>query len=342
MTGRDLPGLDLGRLRAHLDAERPGMVRGELRGHLVAGGRSNLTYEVGDGHSTWIVRRPPLGHVLATAHDMAREHRVITALRDTAVPVPRTFALCTDPDVIGAPFYVMEKVEGVPYRTADELARFGPDEVRAIALRLVDTLAELHAVDPAGVGLGDFGRPDGYLARQVKRWKQQLDASRSRDLAGADALHRRLAESVPEQQPAAIVHGDYRLDNVLVDDGQVRAVLDWEMATIGDPLADVGLLLVYQRRHELGGTFVGGVATASGFPSPQEVVARYAERSGRDLSRLGFYLALGYFKSAVICEGIHYRYQQGQTVGEGFDTVGRAVEPLLAAGLQSIDQGGRR
>lgn len=338
-----LPGLDPGRLRAHLDAELPGTVRGELFGRVVAGGRSNLTYEVTDGHRAWIVRRPPLGHVLATAHDMSREHRVITALRDTPVPVPRTHLLCEDPDVLGAPFYVMEKVDGVPYRTADELARFTPGEVREISTRLVDTLVALHDVDPAAVGLRDFGRPDGYLTRQVRRWRTQLDASRSRDLAGADELHRRLADSVPAQQPAAIVHGDYRLDNVLVDDDRrVRAVLDWEMATLGDPLADVGLLLVYQRRHELGGAFAGGVATAPGFLSPDEVVARYAERSGRDLSALDFHIALGYFKSAVICEGIHYRYRQGQTVGEGFDAVGRAVEPLLAAGLDSIDQRGHR
>ncbi|WP_219414938.1 phosphotransferase family protein [Pseudonocardia nigra] len=333
----DLPGLDLPRLRAYLDAELPGTVQGELRGRVIAGGKSNLTYEITDGHGEWIVRRPPLGHVLATAHDMGREHRVISALSATPVPVPRTYALCTDPEVIGAPFYVMEKVEGVPYRTAEELGRFSPEEVRAISTRLVDTLALLHSVDPEQVGLRDFGRPDGYLARQVRRWKQQLDASHSRDLAGAEELHRQLAENVPEQQAAAIVHGDYRLDNALVDDdGRVRAVLDWEMATLGDPLADVGLLLVYQRRHELGGTFTGGVATAPGFLRPDEAVARYAERSGRDLSELGFHLALGYFKSAVICEGIHYRYQQGQTVGAGFDTVGQAVEPLLAAGLAAL------
>jgi aminoglycoside phosphotransferase (APT) family kinase protein len=336
-TGGDLPGLDLCRLRAFLDAERPGMVQDALRGQIIAGGRSNLTYEVTDGHGAWIVRRPPLGHVLATAHDMSREHRVITALRATPVPVPRTYALCTDPDVIGAAFYVMERVEGVPYRSAEALGRFGPDAVGEISTRMVDTLALLHTVDPAAVGLGDFGRPHGYLARQVRRWKQQLDASWSQDLTGAAELHRRLEASVPPQQSAVIVHGDYRLDNLLVDDdGRVRAVLDWEMATLGDPLADVGLMLVYQRRHELGAIFTHGAATAPGFLRPDEVVDCYAAQSGRDVSALGFYLALGFFKSAVICEGIHYRYRQGQTVGEGFDTIGRAVEPLLAAGLEAL------
>ena len=173
-----------------------------LTGRLIAGGKSNLTYEVGDGQRTVIVRRPPLGHVLATAHDMVREHRVITALHDTPVPVPETYAVCPGDEVIGAPFYVMERVEGTPYRLARELEPLGrqPDSGDR-PTRMVDTLVALHAVDPEAVGLGDFGRPDGFLERQVRRWKQQLDASRSRDLAGIDELHARLAASVPEQGP---------------------------------------------------------------------------------------------------------------------------------------------
>ncbi|MGH3266478.1 MAG: phosphotransferase family protein, partial [Trebonia sp.] len=185
----DLPGLDLVRFAAWFNDACPDEIGGPLCGRLVAGGRSNLTYEVSDGTKSWMVRRPPLGHVLATAHDMTREHRVITALRDTGVPVPLTYALCTDPEVLGAPFYVMSKVEGTPYRTADELAVAGPARTRVIAERLIATLARLHAVVPAEVGLADFGRPDGFLARQVRRWKKQLDASRSRPLAGIDELH---------------------------------------------------------------------------------------------------------------------------------------------------------
>src|SRR5262249_52740128 len=154
---------------------------------------SNLTYEVSDGTKSWVVRRPPLGHVLATAHDMAREYRVITALRDTNVPVPVSYALCSDPDVLGAPFYVMSAVNGIVYRTAGQLGAVGPIRARAIAEHMVNTLALLHAVAPAAVGLAEFGRPEGFLARQVRRWKKQLDASRSRTVAGIDELHDLLA-----------------------------------------------------------------------------------------------------------------------------------------------------
>jgi len=331
----DLPGLDLMRFATWFDDVFPGEIGGPMRGRLISGGRSNLTYEVSDGTRTWVVRRPPLGHVLATAHDMGREYRVITALRHTDVPVPLTYALCTDPDVLGAPFYVMSKVDGVPYRTADQLAEVGPIRARAIAEHMIGTLAVLHAVPPAEVGLADFGRPQGFLARQVRRWKQQLDASRSRPLAGTDELHALLAADPPDGSPPAIVHGDYRLDNVLVGaDDKVAAVVDWEMATLGDPLTDVGLLVVYQQMDRLGD---GPMASdAPGYPSVPEVLDLYAARSGRDLSDLGFYIALASFKAAVILEGIHFRYVHGQTVGEGFERIGTLVEPLVAAGLAAI------
>ena len=331
----DLPGLDLARFAAWFDGTCPDEIDGPLRGRLVAGGRSNLTYEVSDGTRSWMVRRPPLGHVLATAHDMGREYRVITALRDTSVPVPLTYALCPDPDVIGAPFYVMSKVEGIPYRRADELAAVGPARTRVIAERLIATLALLHAVVPAEVGLADFGRPDGFLARQVRRWQKQLDASRSRPLAGIDELHALLAADPPDGSPPAIVHGDYRLDNVLVGaDDKIAAVVDWEMATLGDPLTDVGLLIVYQQMDRLGD---GPMASdAPGYPSVPEVLELYAAASGRDLSNLGFYIALASFKAAVILEGIHFRYVHGQTVGAGFEEIGSLVEPLIAGGLTAI------
>jgi aminoglycoside phosphotransferase (APT) family kinase protein len=336
----ELPGLDLDRFRVFFDRACPGQLTGPLTGSLVAGGKSNLTYVVSDGHREWVVRRPPLGHVLATAHDMTREFRVMSALQHTDVPVPRTFALCEDEDVTGAKFYVMERVQGTPYRRADQLRPLGEERTRLISQRCVDTLATLHAVDPVAVGLADFGRPDGFLERQVRRWKKQLDASRSRDLDGADELHALLAGNIPVDQPPAIVHGDYRLDNLLVDDGdRVVAVIDWEMATLGDPLTDVALMLVYQERAtraQIGS--VTDASTAPGSLGPEEVVARYAERSGRDLSAMGFYLGLAAFKLAVILEGIHYRYAHGQTVGTGFDHVGDAVEPLIAAGIASLKE----
>ena len=332
------PGLDLGRLRAHLDRERPGLVRDVLSGRLIEGGRSNLTYDVTDGASRWVVRRPPLGHVLATAHDMAREHRVVTALGDTAVPVPGTVLLCEDPGVIGAPFYVMEFVEGVPYRFARELAAIGPERTRRVVFGLVDTLVALHRVECEEVGLDGFGRPEGFLERQLRRWGRQLDASRSRDLPDIGDLHRLLGDELPPSGPATVVHGDYRLDNVLVgpDDDRVRAILDWEMSTLGDPLTDLGLVVMYSEREAPADSPVPTASGAPGHPSPAELVERYAAGSGRDVSAVAWYTAFAYFKLAVIAEGIHYRYTVGQTVGPGFDQVGALVPGLIERGLTTL------
>jgi aminoglycoside phosphotransferase (APT) family kinase protein len=339
--GQDPPGLDLAAFGAYFTGACPDAAGGRLRASVLAGGKSNITYDVTDGHRHWVVRRPPLGHVLATAHDMAREYRVISALAGTDVPVPATFLLCQDPGVIGAPFYVMEKVDGTPYRTAAQLEKLGAQRTRAVATRMMDTLAALHAVEPGAVGLADFGKPQGFLARQVRRWKQQLDASHSRDLPGAEELHAALAERIPAESGVAIVHGDYRLDNLLIGEGdRITAVLDWEMATLGDPLTDVALLLAYQGlAHLKTGYAVADAAIAPGYPEPAEIADLYAERSGRDLSHLGFHLGLAYFKIAVICEGIYFRYTQGQTLGEGFGDIGAATEPLIQAGLATLKEG---
>jgi aminoglycoside phosphotransferase (APT) family kinase protein len=337
VTQQDPPGLDLTRLRAHLDERAPGLVKGALTGEVVEGGRSNLTYVVSDGGSRWVVRRPPLGHVLPTAHDMAREHKVISGLRTTAVPVPETITLCQDTEVIGAPFYVMEFVEGTPYRSRTELEALGPQRTAAIANSLVDTLVDLHAVVPDEVGLGDFGRPEGFLERQLQRWKKQLDSSRSREIEGAGQLHERLAKHLPDSGPPAIVHGDYRLDNVLVDDeDRITAVLDWEMSTLGDPLTDLALLVAYAERGNANLEVVSNVSTAPGYPGTDEVIARYAQRSGRDISALNWYVGFAFFKLAVILEGIFYRFSQGQTVGAGFDQIGDAVAPLVALGNETL------
>ncbi|MEV6218214.1 phosphotransferase family protein [Nocardia sp. NPDC051833] len=336
----DLPGLDLDRFSTWLRDRVPAM-GSALSGTLIAGGKSNLTYAVSDGRTRWIVRRPPLGHVLATAHDMAREYRVMAALRPTDVPVPTTHALCQDDTVLGAPFYVMEHVEGTPYRTAAELRALGPERTRAISTDLVDTLAVLHAVDPAAIGLADFGRPEGFLERQVRRWKKQLDASHSRELPLADELHARLAADVPTESAVGIVHGDYRLDNVLTDrDDRLAAVIDWEMATLGDPLTDLALMLLYGRlaADRSSGATVADASTAPGFLSESEIIERYTARSDRDMSRFGFYLGLAAFKLAAILEGIHYRHLHGQTVGKGFDTVGAVIDPLLEAGLTALKE----
>jgi aminoglycoside phosphotransferase (APT) family kinase protein len=334
------PGLDLDRLRGLLDHERPGLVNGPLTGRLIEGGRSNLTYSVSDGTATWVVRRPPLGHVLATAHDMRREHRVISALHPTAVPVPNPVLLCEDETVLGAPFYVMEFVEGTPFRTADQLAPLGPRRTRDAVLGLVDTLVELHSVDPAEVGLADFGRPEGFLDRQLRRWGKQLDASRNRELAGIDELHAALGRELPGSPAPTVVHGDYRLDNVLIGpDDKIRAILDWEMSTLGDPLTDLGLLVMYSTRLELPDSPISTTASAAGHPPASEIVERYAARSGRDVSAVSWYTAFAWFKLAVILEGIHYRYTKGQTVGAGFDRIGELVPVFIEHGLTTLQEG---
>ena len=309
-----------------------------LRADLIAGGKSNLTYRVTDGDRAWVVRRPPLGHVLATAHDMTREYRVMSALRDTAVPVPHMVALCEDPDVIGAPFYVMELVEGEVLRTDADLAGRSREDRAELAHQLIDTLADLHSLDPESLGLKDFGHPEGFLERQVRRWGQQLERSRSRDIPGVEELAGDLAARVPASQRATIVHGDYRLDNAIVGpDQRIRAVLDWEMATLGDPLCDVGLLPVYALpTRGIAGVVSDGMGPHNGFPPMEQLIERYAARTGLDVAPLPWYTALGYFKLAVICEGIHYRHAHGQTVGPGFERIGNVVAPLVEAGRQAL------
>ncbi len=336
-------GLDLGALAQFLRSG--GAVRdpgdrpyGELHAQLIAGGKSNLTYRVTDGVHDWVVRRPPLGHVLATAHDMAREHRVMSALAATTVPVPEMVALCEDPAVMGVPFYVMQYVEGAVLRRTAQSAHLTGGQRADIAHRLVDTLAGLHEVDPATVGLSDFGHPEGFLERQVRRWTAQLERSRTREVPGFPELASALAEQVPRSQRASIVHGDYRLDNVLLgEDQQIRAVLDWEMATLGDPLCDLGLLPVYATPAAgVAGVVSDGMGPHNGFPSMDSLVERYAARTGLDVTPLPWYIALGYYKLAVICEGIHARHLAGQTVGPGFDRIGELVPPLVAAGSAAL------
>lgn len=335
-----VPGLDLGPFRDWLSEHWSDAQTVDLQARIIAGGKSNLTYAVEVGDSTLVVRRPPLGHVLETAHDMRREYRVMSALRDTSVPVPRTLAHCDDPTVIGAPFYVMEWVDGTPYRAAAQLGDVGPERTRTIATNFVDALVELHRLDPDEVGLADFGRPDGFLARQTARWRTQLAGSTTRALPAAEELHRRLVDRLPPQGPARIVHGDYRLDNVLVDaEDRAAAVIDWEMATLGDPWTDVALMVVYRRVGELvGGDAVADASTAAGFLDEGEILDRYERGTGTTAQHLDFYLGLAAYKLAAILEGIHVRHQRGQTVGAGFDRVGDVTEPLLDAGITAMKE----
>jgi aminoglycoside phosphotransferase (APT) family kinase protein len=259
--------------------------------------------------------------------------------------VPDPLLLCTDDTVLGAPFYLMSLVPGEVLRSRSQADGLDRQTKNALAATMIDTLADLHAVDPAAVGLADFGHPDGFLARQVRRWAGQLDRSRSRDLPGADDLRDRLAATVPPASPPAIVHGDYRLDNMLVDvaDARVNAVLDWEMATLGDPLTDLGLLVTYWDvlgALKSANPIADAIGPAAGFPTGRQLLDRYAERSSLDLSHLDWYIALACYKLAVILEGIHYRYIQGQTVGAGFDQIGTMVVPLVEHGLATIGREG--
>jgi aminoglycoside phosphotransferase (APT) family kinase protein len=305
-------------LVAHIAGANP-----PLGFELIAGGRSNLTYRVTDatGHC-WVLRRPPISHVLPTAHDMTREYRVITALAPTPVPVPETLGLCTDTSVTGAPFYLMEFIDGLIVRD-EQTALTWLDEGgrRSAGESLADTLAALHAVDVDKIGLGDFAKREGYVDRQLRRWIQQFRSSAepgSPVARGVESVHDRLAASVPVQSSVAIVHGDYRLDNtVLAPDGSVRAVLDWEICTLGDPLADLGMLMVYWAEPGERASLLGASATTlPGFPSRKEICDRYAAASGRDLSTLGYFTAFGYWKLACILQGVYARYAAGATAGD--------------------------
>jgi aminoglycoside phosphotransferase (APT) family kinase protein len=324
-----IEGIDAQRVGAWFAEHVPGAVP-PLRFSLIAGGRSNLTYRVDDaaGHR-WALRRPPTGHVLPTAHDMAREHRIIAALgAHSDVPVAPAVAFCGDESVTGAPFYVMGYVEGRILRDAAAAERLPVAARRRAGEDLVDVLARIHAVDPDAVGLGDLGRRDGYIERQLHRWHTQYERSKmGREVPLIDEMHRRLLAAVPPQQRSTIVHGDYRLDNAaLADDGTVKAVFDWELCTLGDPLADVGLLLVYWSEP---GDPVAALLTAPtavpGFPSRGEVLERYAARSGLDVSGIGFYTAFAYWKLACILQGVYERYVGGAGGGDRSSVDGLAA-----------------
>jgi aminoglycoside phosphotransferase (APT) family kinase protein len=321
-----------------VDGARP-----PLEFERISGGRSNLTYGVTDSKGRrWALRRPPLGKRLASAHDMAREHRIIAALASTDVPVAPAVALCEDESVNGAPFYVMDFVEGPILRTkAEAEERFGEGDRRAIGERVVDTLVAIHAVDPDEVGVGDLGRKEDYVARQLHRWHGQWEKSKTRELELVDDLHERLAARIPEQGRATIVHGDYRLDNmILAASGEVAAVVDWEHCTLGDPMADVGMLLVYwsQPGDELMPLF-DPPTTAAGFPLRADVRERYAELSGRDLSEIDYYVALAFWKLAIILEGVFARYAAGQYGKDkgGYQQFAKVVE-RLAEGADQAEQ----
>ena len=314
------------------------MLGGPLTVTLLAGGRSNLTYLLSDGERRWVLRRPPLGHVLATAHDMTREHRLLAALQATDVPVPRP-VLLADEGLLGAPFYVMEFADGAVLRDRSQLEQLDPSAATALADELIDILARLHQVDASQVGLADLGRPVGYLERQLGRWERQVASSHSRDLPELGQLGKRLGGALPGVQGSAVVHGDYRLDNVVVDttSGRVIAVLDWEMATLGDPLADLASTVVWwDGMSGLDSPVAAVPGDVPGFPDGEHLVRRYAEKTGVKTADLPWYLGFAFYKIACIFEGIHFRTRQGLTVGDGFERLGAMVPDLVDRGHAAL------
>ena len=341
MTTASPPGIDLDSLTPWF-SEHVAPVK-SLSAQIVGHGRSNLTYrvEAEDGRA-WVVRRPPLSHVQKTAHDIAREFRIISALEPTGFPVPQPYALCTDDSVIGAQFYVMEFVDGIIAVDPNEVgAKFDEGDRRKIGEELVDVLVRLHSFHPEEIGLKDFGRPSGYLERQVRRFGEQLETIRYRETKELDDLAKRLQAAIPEERRLGIVHGDYRLDNaILNDEGHMIAVLDWEMCTLGDSLADMGLLQMYWGNPTSSQLNIGATSVMSlpGFPTWEEAAARYEEKSGADLSGLDFYTVLAHFKLGVILENMYKRFLDGGTVGAGFEMIGQQAVVLGKRGLEVADE----
>jgi aminoglycoside phosphotransferase (APT) family kinase protein len=335
-----LEGLDLAALDKHLrsiDIPRSG----ELRGELISGGRSNLTFLVFDDASKWVLRRPPLHGLTPSAHDMAREYKVVAALEGTEVPVAHAVTMRNDDSVLGAPFQMVEFVPGRIVRHAKDLEALGDQAtINACVDALIKVLADLHAIDPESVGLGDFGKPTGYLERQVKRWGGQWDLIKTEDDprdADVKRLHAALGERIPPQSRSSIVHGDYRIDNTMldaVDATKVRAVLDWEMSTLGDPLSDAALMCV--SRHPMFDMVHEAAAWASPLmPSADELAHRYSLAADQPLAHWDFYMALAYFKLAIIAAGIQYRDRMGGGTEYGVK-LGEAIPPLIGMGLDAL------
>lgn len=321
----------------HIDEVEP-----PFQFELIAGGRSNLTFRVEDGAGRALaLRRPPLGHVLESAHDMGREYRVIEAVGRTEVPVPAALALCTDPQVLGADFYVMSFVDGLVPHDLELGMAIPPDERHQLGDHVIEVLAALHAIDPDEVGLGDLGRREDYVGRQLRRWSRQWESSKQRDIPQMEAVATILTERVPSQQRSTIVHGDYRLGNTIVAGGRVQAVVDWELCTLGDPLADLGYLANQWLGPGEATPWRPTATQAGGFASREQMIARYGELTGADLDRIGYYQAFQQWRMAAILEGVYARYRHG-AMGEvpesvDLDELAAAVVRLADEALRQVD-----
>jgi aminoglycoside phosphotransferase (APT) family kinase protein len=335
-----MQGINEERVGAWLNANVPELT-GPYSYSLIAGGRSNLTFLGTDSAGTkFVLRRPPMGHVLATAHDMAREHRIISAVGKSNVPVPRTLGLCTDESVNDAPFYVMSHVAGTVLDSVDRAEPMVPAMRLAASHHLIDVLADLHAVDVDAVGLGDLAKRDGYVERQVKRWTTQWNNSKTRELPAIEEVAKLLAERIPQQKGVAIAHGDYRFGNCLTDieNGRITAVLDWELCTLGDPLADLGYIGVYWSDPGVTQMRANDPSGIEGFPTYASLVERYAVRTGRDVSQVGYYKAFSSFRLAVISEGVYARYLAGAMGNQDYDPtpMKASTENLAESALASM------
>ncbi|MEO6887191.1 MAG: phosphotransferase family protein [Jatrophihabitantaceae bacterium] len=334
-----IPGMDLPAL-GHYLAGAVGCDSNAVVVEMISGGRSNLTYLVTVGARRLVLRRPPLGHVLATAHDIGREFRVMSALHSTGLPVPAMVLFEQDVGILGAPFMLSEFVPGPVIRSAEQARSLTSQQARAVAFDLVDRLVQLHGIDPYAVGLERLGRPAGFMRRQIHRWLEQWQQSAPDDRVPMSRLAEALLERVPEDPAPAIVHGDYRLDNTILeerDPGRIAAIVDWEMSSLGDPMADIGMLATYW--DPLSAQVTGAAHPISGnpgFPSIEELVERYVHARGLTTQDLPFYVAFGNYKLAGIAATIHARYLQGKTVGPEFQTAGQAIPGLVAAGLDTL------
>jgi len=341
--------LDAGALRAWLVGHVPDLAGSTepLAVEQFPGGHSNLTYLVRSGARELVLRRPPFGSQVKTAHDMGREHLVLSRLWTVYPKAPRAFAGCDDPAVIGAPFYVMERVNGVILRhqKLPPGVELPPATMRRLSEAAVDGLAELHAVDAAAAGLGDLGRPQGYVERQVTGWHGRWQKARTDDVPEVDRAFAWLAGHLPRESGAALIHNDYKYDNLVLaadDLTRIAAVLDWEMATLGDPLMDLGTSLGYWMNadDEPGlRALPAGPTTLPGNLTRAEVAERYAARSGRDVSQILFYYAYGLLKIAVIAQQIYFRYKQGLTHDERFAGMIHAVRLLGRQAARAIERG---
>ncbi|MDJ0359594.1 phosphotransferase family protein [Rhodococcus sp. H29-C3] len=335
----ELPGMDTPALKKFL-SDSGVELSGELRVELISGGRSNLTFKAYDDTSSWVVRRPPTSGLTPSAHDMAREWAVTNALQSTEVPVARTVAFDAEGVVLGAPMTIVDFDPGRVIRTRTDLDDLSDADIAANTAELIRVLALLHSVDFEAVGLGSFGKPDGFVGRQVRTWARQWESVKTRDLADVDRLRDKLQAAIPSRSASSIVHGDYRVDNVILTEGDtsaIAAVVDWEMSTLGDPLTDVALMCVYRQPIFDDVLGVNAAWTSDRYPSADELAQLYSQASGVELTDWNFYVALANFKLGVIGEGITHRALAGSDTGSGAAAAAEATHEFMAAGLRAIE-----